>query len=215
MLASLCVASIASGEIITLTSAGDGYYNRVNPNIYSGYYDTDTTNPVSYSFWGTSDSLQINTSYVEFNISSLAGRTVMDATLNIYLTGAYFTGSTTSAGTIDHVSNSSGANGSASQRLGGDQLVYTVISDPVGWLTVDITAMLQNDINNGYSYCCFSFDPNTTGDYSNRNAGFSFASADAASNQPYLVVPEPASTAALFGTALLPLMYLRRRWIKA
>ena len=216
----LCATNIVSAQIIiNTTSVGDGYFNDVTGGAYDGFYSTDANNSVNYTYYGYSDSMNRNTSYVQFNISSLSGFTVSGVTLNIYLTqAAYMTGSTLSAGYIYHVADSSSANGNASQQLGGSDLVYTLESDGTGWLSVDITSLLQADIDAGYTYSCFSFSADASGDYSNRYAGYAFASYDAASNHPYINVesiPEPSTYAAILGAAMLPLVFFRKRMLKA
>ncbi len=137
------------------------------------------------------------------------------------------TGSTASAGSINHASNSSGANGNASQQIGGNEWVATLMPTVVtGWNAFDVTNFIKNDLTAGYSWAAFSFDPNTSGDYSNRNAGFSFSSAEGG-NAAYLrivtgsvtngdgdtnAVPEPM-TMSLFGLGGVAMAFVRRRMI--
>jgi hypothetical protein len=213
-LVSLGVASIASGMTFTATSLADGYFVDVTGGQYDSFDSTAASISASYCFYGTSDSMQYVTGYLQFNVSALAGHQVDGVTLNVYLEGISITSPTPTAGSINYVVNSSGANGNAAQRLGGSTLVTTIVSQPTGWLSLDITSLVQATIDAGYSYACFSFDADTTGDYSNRNSGFSVTSADSATNKPYInveSVPEPATTAALIGLGILPLVYLRRR----
>jgi hypothetical protein len=75
---------------------------------------------------------------------------------------------------------------------------------PVGWLFLDVTSLIQGSISNGYSYACFSFNYDSSG-YADNN-GFGINSADAGSNTPSLsvsVIPEPASAMMLiFGAGV-------------
>jgi hypothetical protein len=81
--------------------------------------------------------------------------------------------------------------------------VMTIYSTSAGD-GLDVTSQIQHAISNGYSYACFSFNPNTTGYF--RDAGFGINSADAESNHPYLsvaAIPEPASAMILlFGAGI-------------
>ena len=189
----LTVAVPAQGLMIAVAPAGDGYFHNESGSSYDYFESGANPNPVQYMFWGTSDTLQHNTSYAQFSLSTIpAASTITSATLNIYMTGTWI-GTSTYAGYIKHVANSSAANGNASQKLGGSDLVANIGNIGAGWVSFDITTLLQNDLNNLYNYCCFSFDAATDGTYDNRNSGFSFSSGESGNSVPYLnvVVPEP------------------------
>ncbi len=203
--------SSAYGVVVTPSSINDGYFHDEVGSSYDYFDSTSTVNNASYMFWGTSDTLSYNRAFIQFSISGLAHLAGSTATLNIYIINSYLTGTTPDAGSIKHVSNASNANGNASQKLYGDVVVSTVAAGLSGWLSIDVTSYIESDLNNGYNYSCFSFEPNTTGDYSNRDAGFSFYTADSSNYKPYLVVPEPSTYAAMLGCGALALAALKRR----
>lgn len=183
--------------LIYPTPAGDGYFHDEVGSSYD-YFDAGSPSVNAYyTYWGTSDTLQFNTGYMQFSLASLpAGAIITEATLNLYFTDIHYTSESPSAGFIKHVADSSAANGNASQRLSGSETLVELKDQADGWLTIYATATIQNDINSGFSYAAFSANPNTAGYF--RDAGFTFNSADAATNKPYLsitVVPEPADVA--------------------
>jgi len=191
--------------VINLTSMGDGYRHDENGSSFDYWDGTSDTNRVHYQFYGTSDNRFTQTAYLQFNLSALpATAAVNTATLNLYVTEIHYGDDSPSGGFIRHASNSSAANGDASQRLSGDVDVIELKDQPPGWLSINVTSMIQSDIDNGFSYAAFSGTPNTTGYF--RYAGFSFTSADAPANQPCLevtTVPEPATVCLLLGLAAL------------
>lgn len=200
-------ASSAFAAIVPVLPVGDGTFYDVTGSMYDSFSSTETSNQAHYSYYGTSDTYDGRTSWAQFSLSGLSSAGVTSVTLNINLENRYLTGSTATCGSIMHVANSSGANGTAAQRLGGTELVSTILlSTPLGWNAFDVTTYVINDLNAGYAWSAFSFERDGTGDYSNRNAGYSFSSGDTAA-APYLavVVPEPGFTgiAALIGLALL------------
>jgi len=201
----------ATGAItIPTVSAGDGYYHN-ELGTSSDFFNTTAASVSAHIYFAyTSDTLQNNTGYAQFSLASVPpSTTVASAYLNVYLENRYYGDDSPSAGFIKHVANSSSANGSASQKLGGTQQVVEIKDQALGWLQLDITAMIQADLDNGYSYSAFSFDPNTSGYVD--NASFTITSADAASNGMYLTInpiPEPSVSTLLLGSLLL---FRRRR----
>lgn len=198
-----------------VTSAGDGYYHNESGRSYD-YFDASSQNvSAHYQYWGYSEDLGTNTGYAQFNIAGAALlKEIVSVTLNLNITGSYLTSPTPDAGRILHVANSSAATGNASQRIGGGELVSTVSAGLSGWQSFDITEYILNDLNNGYSWAAFSFAPNTTGNYSDRYAGFSFSSAE--SGVPAFIsittaeVPAPASIF-LLGFSLIGLSAIGRK----
>lgn len=164
---------------IPVLAAGDGYWHDEVGGSYDFFDATSGNVSAHYQFWGTSDTVSYNTGYAQFDLSSLVGVAFTSASLNLYLNGSYLTAPTPDAGAINHRSDASSATGSASQRLAGNELVAAIAGGlSQGWISVDITGYLQNDLLNNYAWAAFSFNPNTTGSYSDRYAGFSFASAE-------------------------------------
>jgi hypothetical protein len=214
--ASLFFAMIAVAQaaiIVQTTSPGDGYFHDETGSSWD-YFDA-TSHQVSayYTYWGTSDTMQYNTGYLQFALANIPDSAVLaSATLNIYLTSSHYSAESPSAGFIQYVTNSSGANGLASQRLGGDVTLVEIKDQPLGWLTVDITSQLQATLDSGYAYAAFSANPNTAGYF--RDAGYAFYSADYGANQPYIevtLVPEPALAALVAGIPVLAWLLWRRR----
>ena len=211
-LALMALAILPAHGAITIPtlSAGDGFYHNELGSGNDFYNDTAASVSIQYYFDGFSTSVQQNTGYAQFALSTVPPATnLASAYLNIYLESSYYLDESTSAGYINHVANSSGANGSASQQLGGTQQVVEIKDQALGWLQLDVTALIQADLDNGYSYSAFSFNYNTAGYF--RNSGFSVTSADAASNGMYLTlnpIPEPSTATLLLGSLLL---FRRRR----
>ena len=199
-MAAMTVAPLLNAGNLTITvpSEGDGFYHNESGSSYDYWDGTNTVNKVHYQFWGTSDSVIQETAYLQFDLSSVpAGTLIGSATLNLYVTEIHYGDDSPSGGWIKHVANSSSANGLASQKLGGSEIVVEMKDQPTGWMALDVTSFIQNDMANGYSYAAFSGNYNGSGYF--RNSGFSFVSADATSDQPYLsitTVPEPAATTA-------------------
>lgn len=206
----------AQAVVISSTSAGDGYFHDETGSSYD-YFDAGSSGiSAYYTYWGTSDTLQYNTGYIQFSLAAFTSEdTISSATLNLYLNERHYSSESPSAGFIKHASSASSANGSASQKIGGDVQVVEIKDQSVGWLSLDVTSLIQSDIGNGYSYACFSFNPNTAGYF--RDAGFNINSADAVSGQPSLsvnVIPEPA-TFVLFGLGFAGAWLVRRNKIKS
>lgn len=218
---SLAIGALAVGPLlnagnltITLPSEGDGYFHNESGSSYDYWDGTSTVNKVHYEFWGSSDSVIQRTAYLQFDLSSVpAGAQIGSATLNLYVTEIHYGSDSPSGGWIKHVANSSSATGLASQKLGGNEIVVEMKDQPAGWMSLDVSTFIQNDIANGYSYAAFSGNYNGSGYF--RNSGFSFVSADTATDQPYLsitTVPEPGVTAAAIAlmTGLFALRHQRR-----
>lgn len=195
----LLTAAVSARGSITIypTSHGDGFFVDVVGTIFDSWDDTSPSLSAHYQFFGTSDTFQRNTAYIQISLSGLPPGTVLNAAyLHLYFESAYLTAPTPSAGFIYHVANSSLANGYASQKLEGTELVYEVFPPISGWLMLDVLAYVQHDIDNGYPYACFSLHANSTGTYSDRYAGFSVTSSDASDNRPFLrleLIPEPTT----------------------
>ena len=208
-LALASAASAASAGIIHVAPAGDGWHHDELGTSYDFFDSASNGIGVYYCFYGTSDTVQKNTGFAQFDLSGIpAGAEITSATLNIYLLSCGMS-SASNAGTIKHVANASSANGNASQKLGGTELVATLVDEPLGWVSFDITDMLASDLSKGYAWSAFSFNYNGSGSSSYRSAGFSFTSAEGGA--PAFIaynVPEPATLGLLaLGAAAL----LRRR----
>jgi|GEM_PF-1978409 len=197
------------------TSEGDGYYHNESGSSYDFFDSTSDALSAYYTYWGTSDTLQYNTGYLQFSLASVGtGASVSSVTLNLYLLSSHYGSDSPSAGFIRHAANSSGANGLASQKIGGTEDVVEIKDQADGWLSLDVTSMVLNDLDQGYGYSCFSLNPNTSGYF--RDAGFTVASADATGNHPYLQVtsiPEPGMVALTLAGVLVTagMCRIRRR----
>lgn len=210
--------SQAQAVDINASAEGDGYFQDVVGGSYDFFDSTSGAVSAHYQFFGTSDTMTRNTGYAQFSLSSAPlASDIVSASLYLNIGGAYLSGSTATAGSINHASNSSGATGSAAQRIGGNELVSTIMpSIATGWNSFDVTSYILNDINNGYGWAAFSFDPDGSGDYDNRFAGFSFSSAEGGA-PAYLristaVAPEPISSALfLVGGAAMAVRQYRKR----
>ncbi len=203
----LCLATsicFAVPIVVTVTPEGDG---MVGKDRY-GYgfpwewvpFDS-TANPNWAGHWYDSPYGSYRDVYMQLAIAGLpAAENIVSASLNINVISA--SGSSICCN-LYHASNSSSANGLASQQIGGGQWVYGVSnSTPAGWLSIDVTNFIKADKTNGYSWSAFQF----------ANVGYSrltFDSGDSA-NAPFLavtVVPEPVSAVIL----LLGGILLRKR----
>ncbi|QTN30866.1 DNRLRE domain-containing protein [Akkermansiaceae bacterium] len=170
---------------IPTTPTGDGLYHNELGTAYDFFDSTSASIGVSYYFAGTSDTVNQNTGYLQFALGSLpSGVEYESITLNLHITNNYYHDDSTSAGYVRHRTNSSTANGLASQRLEGDVQVAEIKDVPNGWLSIDVTSEVMNDLTAGYSHAAFSLNYNTAGYF--RNSGFTITSADAGSNAPYL-----------------------------
>lgn len=208
----LCAQSVVT---LTATSAGDGYHHDELGTAYDYFDATSPTNLVNYQFWGSSSDVSTNISYLQFSLAALPDDfELSSAILNLYITEIHYGDESPNGGFIKLVTTPTSANGLASQRLNGTEILATLKDQGAGWLSVDVTDAMLNHQSLGYAYMAFSMQANTTGYF--RYSGFSFTSADAGSNQPYLsvtsAVPEPAH-AALAGGGLVALgvLWWRRR----
>ncbi|MBI9020798.1 MAG: PEP-CTERM sorting domain-containing protein [Verrucomicrobia bacterium] len=209
----IVVGAAVQAETIYSTSAGDGYYHN-ELGTAGDYFDSSGTTISSYYYYDPytgSSSVQQNTGYIQFSLAAFTTEsTISSATLNLYLSAISIAGDSLTAGAINFLSNSSAADGNASQKLNGNVQVVQMKDQTIGWLNLDVTSLVQSSISNGYSYACFSFNYDTAGYFDNNS--FSINSADAASNNPYLnvaAVPEPA-TVLLFGLGGFGAWLLRR-----
>ncbi len=190
----LAIVSLHAGQYTIVPGpVNDGYYHDETGRSYDFWDGTTETNAVHYQFWGTSDTVSYDQSYMQFDLSSIpAGTIINSALLNLYITGVHFSDESPTGGFINHSTNGAIATGDASQKLQGNDKIYTFANKEVlGWLQVDVTAAIQYDIDNGYPWAPFHFAPDTTGYF--RYSGFSFKSADSQDNKPYLVVTEAAA----------------------
>lgn len=190
---------------------GDGFFHDETGSSWDYFDSTSTSISAYYTYWGTSDTLQYNTGYLQFQLDpALVGETFLAAKLYVYLESSHYGSDSPSAGFIRHVANSSAATGNASQKLGGTETVVEIKDQSAGWLELDVTAMVQNDYDMGYTYSAFSLNPNTSGYF--RDAGYNIASAESTGFGPYLAVyvPEPA-TCSLVLLGMSGLLLRRRR----
>jgi hypothetical protein len=199
LVAALILTSMPAGKaatVIATNSGGDGFFHNESGSAYDFFDGTSTTIGVSYYFDGFSSSVNQNTGYLQFPLAGLApGEDYSSITLNLNVLASYYLDDSTSAGYVRHRTNSSTANGLASQRLEGDVQVVEIKDQPLGWLTIDVTSQVENDLAAGYAYSVFSLNYNTAGYF--RNSGFTVSTADAGSNGPFLSftpVPEPSAS---------------------
>ncbi len=199
---------------IPVQGIGDGYWHNEVGRRYD-FFDANS-NQVSakYVYFGSSSTLRNDTGFTQFSLANAPDiDDVVTVTLNIYIESAWKTGSTTDSGNIKHAQNASSANGQASQRISGSELVAIISPTDNGWLSFDVTQYVLNDLNNNYAWSVFSYHPNTSGDYSNRNAGFIFTSAEGG-KPAYLrfetsPVPLP-STLFLLGSGLMASLWRKK-----
>lgn len=204
--AAVMMSLAQAGAIVTIHTLGqgDGFWHDETGSSYDFFESTGSAVSAHYQYFGTSDTMAYNTGYAQFNLGAVAGSTISLASLNFWVGSSYATAPTPNAGSVNHVQDASSANGLAAQRLGGNELVGVVDAGYTGsWISFDITAYLQNDIASLYDWAAFSFNPNTTGDYANRFAGFSFASAEDGSFGPYIQVVLDSATVPLPSVATL------------
>lgn len=122
-------------------SAGDGYFHNEYLTAYDFFDSTSTSLQAYYYFDGSGANTRIGTGYIQFSLASIpAGDPVYSATLSLYLTGRYYADDSTSAGFVNHVANSSTANGNASQKLNGTEQVVEIKDQSLGWLVLDVTS---------------------------------------------------------------------------
>lgn len=209
---SLIGAANAATTIIA-TSEGDGFNHDMNGSIDDYFNSTGGVVEVGYYYDGDSSGRYTRHGYLQFDLNTLT-ETVVTATLNLYIVGNHHVDNSPSAGHILHRTDASSANGSASQRLNGDQYVAQNVKDLTNgsWVSYDVSSFLQSDQTNSYSYSVFSFSPDTSGG-GWRNSRLAFASAES-SNKPYLeinLIPEPSSILFL-GLGCVGLAFRRSRW---
>lgn len=172
---------------IEATPAGDGFYSQKG-NSYDG---ASAGLQCSCSLIGKKQNTQLCTGYIEFALEKLLSDSSVESVfLNLYVNSAEDSSGLGSAGSVWHVTDSHAANGDASERMDGDVKVAEIGVPAGGWLSLDVTEAVRSDILNGYSYACFSLNPNCSG-----KSSFEAVSADTGLNAPSLstaVVPEPA-----------------------
>ncbi len=202
--------NVSAAITIPTVSAGDGYHHNELGTSYDFFDASSTSASAYYTYWGTSDTVQHNIGYLQFSLGSVTPSTPTTViTLHLNITSSHYSSDSPSAGFVKHVAAPTAANGNASQRLAGTEQVVEIKDQGTGWLSLDVTAMVQNDLANDYAYSCFSLDPNTAGYF--RDAGFSVSTAESG-NAPYLSFAVPEPPAALLGIGgLLMLLHRRRR----
>lgn len=197
VIAALAISgSAASAAIMSpAAAAGDGYHHN-ELGTANDYFDGSGGGVAATRYYvnGFSTTLSNNQGFAQISLAPFAGQPVQTVSLHVYLLSAYKDADSASAGNIMHVANSSSATGNASQQLGGSQAVATIMPGDAGWVVYDVTNYILNDLTQGYAWAAFHFYPTSNGAGWERNAGFSFASAEGG-NPVYLsaVVPEPSS----------------------
>jgi hypothetical protein len=189
--------------IIKVQPEGDGQSGRARYGFSYGWENTGfkvDANPNWAGHWYESSwaSGESSTVYMQISLSDIpSGAEIQQATLYLHITEVSGNGSE-----LRHRSDSSGANGLASQQLAGDVVVAAINNVPTGWLSIDVTDYIQTDLVNGHDWAVFSLP------YKNYSS-LTFSSAET-DNGAYLavVIPEPA-TLAIFGVGSLFL--LRRK----
>jgi len=153
----------------------------------SGFQTGADPNPVYH--WYYSPDGGMRDTYLQVGLGSLpAAGDITSATLNIYVLSMSGEGDPATVANVGHAADSSAADGNASQQIGSSQSVGAITTaDGLGWLPLDVTTFIQNDVANGYSWAAFTFT----------HIGYSsmyFASGEDAAYAPYLAV-ESASAA--------------------
>ncbi len=215
---------------IPVTAAGDGYYYKDNwpGGSDKGFIQGSNDIGGSYFYMSSSGtSTSVKTGFAQFSLSPASALTnINSVTLNLYMLSSGMDSNLNSPGSINH--STSDGNGSASQQLGGNQLVSVVPVGLSGWTSFDVKDYILADLAADHNWVAFSFDYDGsfhTWDWY-RTSGFSFSSAEGG-NAAYLrivtadatngggttnAVPEPM-TMSLFGLGGAALAFARRRVI--
>ena len=178
----MATSSFASIINVAVTPAGDGVYNNYrSPYGKDASFAVDASpNGASYYFYQSSGTTtDTNTAYAQFNLSGLSSwEDITSISLNLNILSAAVDSYSKTPGKINH--SSSDGNGNASQKLGGNEFVASIIPDSLGWKAFDVTAFVKQDMIDGQNWSAFSFDYD--GSYytwdSYRTSGFSFSSAE-------------------------------------
>jgi hypothetical protein len=183
------VNAVNAELIIKVQPDGDGQNGRARYGYGFPWEDTGFDSSAASNWaghWYDSPYGASSDVYLQISLSAIpVGATIEKAYLNIEITECSGSG-----GQIYHRTDSSTANGLASQKLGGDTKIMD-ISAPAGWLSIDVKSFIQSNLDNGHNWAIFSFP----------SVGYSslrFSSGET-ENAPYLSVslPEPATTAIL------------------
>jgi len=162
-----------------VTAGGDAIHHTQSHGV--DYWTSDDTTIGVYC-WGYNYSpweWHRDTGYMQYSISELAD--VIESIDSVYI-WLYVEsinngfGESVGAGNLYHSSNSSSANGTATQGIDGDQWVGLISTQSYpGWVGFDITEYLIADLNNGYSYSAFKMAYTFNGE---GESGMSFASGE-------------------------------------
>jgi len=178
--------SAAAAMEIQVTPQGDGIVGKDRWG-YSSWDDVPfnaTANPNTAMHWYDSGDGQSRDTYMQVAISSLPDvDSITEATLYINMLSVSGNGCS-----FYHAADSSPANGSASQMISSTEYIGEITAAS-GWLGLDVTGYVKNDVANGYNWAAFKFANNS---YSS----VSFSSGECGDLAPYLSVagvPEPAT----------------------
>jgi hypothetical protein len=188
-------ASAAKGSVILTTASGDGMIGRdwySNPNYY--WVESGGTSVQAYHDGGNRWWYR---GLVIINVASLAGTTLdpNSADFNFYSNG--FSGVS-----LQYVSNIGSSLTTAYGQIAGTNIA--ALDGTTGWLSYDVTSLLQGSINAGAQNVGFVFNATT-------NYGGGSAASLESGNGAYLeVVPEPL-TGSLLAFGGLAMSCMRRR----
>lgn len=195
MASSACAAPILS----VVRPEGDGQRGKDRWG-WGSWYDSgfdSAANPNWSGHWYNAPDGQWRAVSLQVALPTVNPASIQQATLNLHVTEISGSGSS-----LNHVTNSAAATGLASQELAGDVMVMDLLPEVVGtgWLAVDVTEVIRQDLANGAAWAAFSLP----------NKGYSSLTFDSAENTsglgPYLsvtLVPEPAGLCLLGGALAL------------
>lgn len=194
LVVAVCTSSASAARIYT-DGAGDGYIHFIAPVYSMGPYTADSVVDLSnFSCWLPNPDWGYEPclcqGYCEgvliFDLTSLRGKTLSPggATLNVYAnlqTGSW---------RLRHCTEDYGSS-VFFPHFGAGQVVTSLpLMSAAGWIRLDVTSCLQQDINNGLDNSAFIIAYSSgvgTGSYWASESG----------TGPYLEVPEPGTILAL------------------